>query len=120
MRLAALRDRLYEALCRSLPGVGLNGSLDRRLPHNLSVHFPGVSAESLLLAIDDVALSSGSACSSGTIEPSYVLKACGVADDLALSSIRFGLGRFTTAEEVDYVADKVSAVVRHRREAAHV
>ena len=120
VRLAALRDRLYEALCRSLPGVGLNGSLDRRLPHNLSVHFPGVSAESLLLAIDDVALSSGSACSSGTIEPSYVLKACGVADDLALSSIRFGLGRFTTAEEVDYVAHKVGAVVRHLREAAHV
>jgi cysteine desulfurase len=117
-RLAALRDRLYEALCRTLPGVGLNGSLERRLPHNLSVHFTGVPGESILLAVDDVALSSGSACSSGSVEPSYVLKACGIADDLALSSVRFGLGRFTTDEEVDYVADKVGVVIRQLRGAA--
>jgi cysteine desulfurase len=118
VRLARLRDRLYDALRRSLPGVGLNGSLDRRLPHNLSVHFAGVPGESILLAIDDIALSSGSACASGTIEPSYVLKACGIADDLALSSIRFGLGRFTTDEDVDYAAEKVGAVIRQLRAAA--
>jgi cysteine desulfurase len=120
VRLAALRDRLYSALRRHLDGVGLNGSLDRRLPHNLSVHFMDVPGESILLAVDDIALSSGSACSSGTIEPSYVLKACGVSDDLALSSIRFGLGRFTTDEEIDYAATKVCAVVRHLKSAARV
>jgi cysteine desulfurase len=98
--------------------VGLNGSLERRLPHNLSVHFTGVPGESILLAVDDVALSSGSACSSGSVEPSYVLKACGITDDLALSSVRFGLGRFTTDEEVDYVADKVGVVIRQLRGAA--
>jgi len=118
VRLAALRNRLFEALCRNLPGVGLNGSLDGRLPHNLSVHFTGVAGESILLAIDDIALSSGSACASGAIEPSYVLKACGISDDLALSSIRFGLGRFTTEDEIEYAAEKVSAVIRHLRRAA--
>jgi len=118
VRLARLRDRLYDALRRNLPGVGLNGSLDRRLPHNLSLHFTGVPGESILLAIDDIALSSGSACASGTIEPSYVLKACGIADDLALSSIRFGLGRFTTDEDVDYAAEKMGAVIRQLRAAA--
>jgi len=118
VRLARLRDRLYDALRRNLPGVGLNGSLDRRLPHNLSLHFTGVPGESILLAIDDIALSSGSACASGTIEPSYVLKACGIADDLSLSSIRFGLGRFTTDEDVDYAAEKMGAVIRQLRAAA--
>jgi cysteine desulfurase len=118
-RLKTLRDRLYEALCNNVPGVGLNGSLDRRLPHNLSVHFTGVPGEAILLAIDDIALSSGSACSSGTVEPSYVLKACGVADDLALSSVRFGLGRFTTGDEIEYAVDKVAAVIRHLRGSAH-
>jgi len=122
-RLSALRDRLYEGLCRNLPGVGLNGSLERRLPHNLSVHFAGVSGEAILVAIDDLALSSGSACASGSIEPSYVLKACGISEDLALSSIRFGLGRFTTVEEIDYAIDKVTSVIRHLRRShasAHV
>ena len=121
---AAGRDRAAERrcatactrrLCRTLPGVGLNGALERRLPHNLSVHFTGVAGESILLAIDDIALSSGSACSSGTIEPSYVLKACGITDDLALSSIRFGLGRFTTEEEIDYAVEKVGAVIADLR-----
>jgi cysteine desulfurase len=114
-RLSALRDRLYEGLCRNLPGVGLNGSLERRLPHNLSVHFAGVAGEAILVAIDDLALSSGSACASGSVEPSYVLKACGISDDLALSSIRFGLGRFTTAEEIDYAIEKVTSVIRQLR-----
>jgi cysteine desulfurase len=118
VRLKALRDRLHAALCRTVPGVGLNGSLDGRLPHNLSVHFTGVPGESILLAVDDIALSSGSACSSGTVEPSYVLKACGIADDLALSSIRFGLGRFTTDEEIDYAVEKVRSVIQHLRGSA--
>ena len=119
VRLKALRDRLYAGALQHVPGVGLNGSLDRRLPHNLSVHFTGVPGESILLAIDDIALSSGSACSSGTVEPSYVLKACGIADDLALSSIRFGLGRFTTDEEIDYAVEKVRSVIQHLRGSAH-
>jgi cysteine desulfurase len=114
-RLAAMRNRLYETLCARLPGVGLNGTLDRRLPHNLSVHFTGVEGESILMAIDDIALSSGSACSSGTIEPSYVLKACGIPDQLALASVRFGLGRFTTDEEIDYTIEKVAKVITHMR-----
>jgi cysteine desulfurase len=114
-RLAAMRNRLYESLCARLPGVGLNGTLDRRLPHNLSVHFTGVEGESILMAIDDIALSSGSACSSGTIEPSYVLKACGIPDQLALASVRFGLGRFTTDEEIDYAIEKVTKVIAHMR-----
>ena len=114
-RLARLRDRLYETLCRRLPGVGLNGTLDNRLPHNLSVNFAGVDGESILMAVDDVCLSSGSACSSGKVEPSYVLTACGVPADLALASVRFGLGRFTTEDEVDYAAGKVASVIAHLR-----
>ena len=115
VRLRALRDRLYEGLRRNLPDVGLNGSLERRLPHNLSVHFAGVAGEAILVAIDDLALSTGSACASGSIEPSYVLKACGTPEDLALSSLRFGLGRFTTGEEIEYAIEKVSGVIRHLR-----
>ena len=114
-RLAGLRDRLYERLSAALPGVGLNGTLERRLPHNLSVHFTGVAGETILMAIEDIALSSGSACSSGSVEPSYVLKACGIPDDLAIASVRFGLGRFTTEEEVDYAAAKVADVIAHLR-----
>jgi cysteine desulfurase len=121
-RLGALRDRLLERLSARLPGVGLNGPRDNRLPHNLNVHFSGVEGESILMAIDEIALSSGSACSSGAIEPSYVLKAIGMRDSLALASVRFGLGRFTTEEEVDYAADKVASVITHlraRRAGAH-
>jgi cysteine desulfurase len=114
-RLSALRDRLYARLTAAVPGVGLNGTMSDRLPHNLSVHFTGVEGEAILMAVDDIALSSGSACSSGTIEPSYVLKACGVRDELALASIRVGLGRFTTEEEVDYAADKIAKVIEHLR-----
>jgi cysteine desulfurase len=114
-RLAAMRTRLFEDLRRALPGVGLNGSLEHRLPHNLSVHFTGVEGAAILLAVDDVCLSSGSACSSGQVEPSYVLKACGIPDDLALSSVRFGLGRFTTDEEIDYAVAKVTTVIGHLR-----
>jgi cysteine desulfurase len=121
LRLAVLRDRLLDRLAARLPGVGLNGPRERRLPHNLNVHFTGVEGESILMAIDDIALSSGSACSSGSVEPSYVLKAIGVPDGLALASVRFGLGRFTSQEEVDYAAEKVPRVIeqlRSRRAAA--
>ena len=103
---AALRDRLNEKLHEGLDEIYINGSMEHRLPHNLNISFAYVEGESLLMGINDVAVSSGSACTSASLEPSYVLKALGAGDDLAHSSIRFGLGRFTTEEEVDYVADE--------------
>jgi cysteine desulfurase len=115
-RLRALRDKLMNKLMTELDAVYINGSLDRRLPHNLNISFAYVEGESLLMGINDVAVSSGSACTSATLEPSYVLKALGAGDDLAHSSIRFGLGRFNTEEEVDYVGDKVIDVVKKLRE----
>ena len=90
--------------------------MEHRLPHNLNISFAYVEGESLLMGINDVAVSSGSACTSASLEPSYVLKALGAGDDLAHSSIRFGLGRWTTEEEVDYVADKLIDVVTRLRE----
>ena len=115
-RLASLRDKLKERLFRNLDEIYLNGSMEHRLPHNLNISFAYVEGESLLMGINDVAVSSGSACTSATLEPSYVLKALGAGDDLAHSSIRFGLGRFNTEEEVDYVADRVVEVVKKLRE----
>lgn len=115
-RLGALRDRLKEGLLRGLDEVYVNGSMTHRLPHNLNLSFASVDGESLLMGINDVAVSSGSACTSAKMEPSYVLKALGVNDDLAHSSIRFGLGRFNTQEEVDYVVPRVVEVVGRLRE----
>jgi len=115
-RLTALRDRLLAALRAEVSDLHVNGSLDARLPHNLNVSFPGVPGESLLLGIDDICVSAGSACSSGSEEPPYVLKALGMDADLARASIRFGLGRYTTEEEIDYTASKVAAVVRQLRQ----
>jgi cysteine desulfurase len=115
-QLRGLRDRLKENLFRRLDEVYVNGSLEHRLPHNLNVSFAFVEGESLLMGINDVAVSSGSACTSATLEPSYVLKALGVGEDLAHTSIRFGLGRFNTEEEVDYVADRVVETVNRLRE----
>lgn len=115
-RLTGLRDHLKQKLESSLDYVHVNGSMEHRLPGNLNMSFVYVEGESLLMGINDVAVSSGSACTSATLEPSYVLKALGLGDDVAHSSIRFGLGRFTTAAEVDYVADKVIDVVRKLRE----
>jgi cysteine desulfurase len=115
-RLRALRDRLNGALHRSLDEIYINGSMEHRLPHNLNISFAYVEGESLLMGINDVAVSSGSACTSASLEPSYVLKALGAGDDLAHSSIRFGLGRWTTEEEVDYVVEKLTNVVRRLRE----
>jgi len=115
-RLRRLRDRLNEKLHRNLDEIYINGSTEHRLPHNLNISFAYVEGESLLMGINDVAVSSGSACTSASLEPSYVLKALGAGDDLAHSSIRFGLGRWTTDEEVDYVVDKLTSVVRRLRE----
>ena len=106
-RLGALRDRLLAALRAGLTDVTINGSLEHRLPNNLNMSFNFVEGESLLMALRDVALSSGSACTSASLEPSYVLHSMGVTDDAAHSSLRFGLGRFTTEEELDYVAKLV-------------
>ncbi len=100
-RIRMLRDRLYNGL-KDIEEVHLNGDMDRRVPHNLNVSFNFVEGESLIMAIKDLAVSSGSACTSASLEPSYVLRALGRSDELAHSSIRFSIGRFTTEEEVDY------------------
>jgi len=115
-RMAYLRDKLRRKLESELDEVYVNGTMESRLPNNLNISFAYVEGESLLMGINDIAVSSGSACTSATLEPSYVLKALGAGDDLAHSSIRFGLGRFNTEEEVDYVAEKVIDVVRKLRE----
>ncbi len=114
-RLAALRDRLRAKLEAGLDEIYVNGSMEHRLPNNLNMSFAFVEGESLLMGIGDVAVSSGSACTSATLEPSYVLKALGVGDDLAHTSVRFGLGRFNTEEEIDYVAARVIEVVKKLR-----
>ncbi len=100
-RIRMLRDRLYAGL-KDIEEVHLNGDMDQRVPHNLNVSFNFVEGESLIMAIKDLAVSSGSACTSASLEPSYVLRALGRSDELAHSSIRFSIGRFTTEEEVDY------------------
>jgi cysteine desulfurase len=115
-RLSAMRDRLNKKFHDNLDEIYINGSMEHRLPHNLNISFAYVEGESLLMGINDVAVSSGSACTSASLEPSYVLKALGAGDDLAHSSIRFGLGRWTTDEEVDYVVEKLTSVVRRLRE----
>jgi cysteine desulfurase len=116
VRLRRLRDKLKDTLSSSLEEVYINGSMEHRLPHNLNMSFAYVEGESLLMGINDIAVSSGSACTSATLEPSYVLKALGLGDDLAHTSIRFGLGRFTTEEEIDYVGKKMIDVVNKLRE----
>jgi len=115
-RLKGLRERLRKGLEAKLDEVFINGSMEHRLPNNLNMSFAYVEGESLLMGINDIAVSSGSACTSATLEPSYVLKALGVGEDLAHTSIRFGLGRFNTPEEVDYVVDKMVQVVSKLRE----
>jgi cysteine desulfurase len=115
-RILALRERLHKALAKNLDELVVNGSADKRLPGNLNISFAFVEGEAMIMAIKDVAVSSGSACTSASLEPSYVLHAMGVGDDMAHSSIRFGLGRFTTEEEVDYVADLVTRKVQKLRD----
>ena len=113
-KLALLRDRLLNGLTAQLEGVVVNGSLERRLPNNLHVSFSGVDGESLLIGIGDIAVSSGSACSSASATPSHVLRAI-LGDDVPAAAIRFGLGRFTTEDEIDYAIEKFTTVVRHLR-----
>ncbi|MFH1742565.1 MAG: IscS subfamily cysteine desulfurase [bacterium] len=115
-RLLYLRERLYEGITKSLDEVYLNGHPTQRLPGSLNLSFAYVEGESLLMGLPDVAISSGSACTSASLEPSYVLKAMGVNDELAHTSLRFGLGRFNTEDEVDYIIDKVIKVVKKLRD----
>ncbi|WP_179955532.1 IscS subfamily cysteine desulfurase [Chondromyces crocatus] len=115
-KLFGLRERLRLRLMKELDELRVNGSMKSRLPGNLNVSFSFVEGEALMMAIKDVAVSSGSACTSASLEPSYVLHAMGVGDDLAHSSIRFGIGRFNTEEEIDYVADLVIGKVKKLRE----
>jgi cysteine desulfurase len=115
-KIAGLRERLRSRIMSRLDEVYINGSIAHRLPGNLNISFNFVEGEGLMMAMKDVAVSSGSACTSASLEPSYVLRALGVGDELAHSSIRFGLGRFNTEEEVDYVADLVVSKVKGLRE----
>lgn len=117
-RLAALRDRLRDGLLAALQGIHVNGSLEHRLPNNLNVSFRGVELAALMMDLNDIALSSGSACTSATPEPSYVLKALGVPEELAQTPLRFGLGRFNTEEEIDYTVGRVVDAVKRLREMA--
>ncbi len=116
-RLAALRDRLQEQIVSKVDEAYVNGHPDRRLPHNLNISFAYVEGESVLMGLNrEAALASGSACTSATLEPSYVISALGVDSELAHSSIRFGLHRFSTEEEVDFVAQKTIEVIHRLRE----
>jgi len=115
-KLIALRDRLQDRVMEELPDAVINGDPEQRLPHLTNISFPYVEGESLLMGIKEVAVSSGSACTSASLEPSYVLKSLGLGDELAHSSIRFSLGRFTTEEEVDFAADRVITEVKRLRE----
>jgi cysteine desulfurase len=115
-RIAGLRNRLHEKIEAGLDEVYVNGSMEHRLPGNLNMSFAGIDGEELMTAIDDIAVSSGAACTSAHVEPSYVLKALGISDELAQSSIRFGIGRFNSDAEIDYVAEKVVHTVQQLRE----
>src|SRR5262249_31075787 len=114
-RLLALRERLHRAIAERVSGVRLNGHPADRLPGNLNLSFVDVDGEALMMAMRDVAVSSGSACSAADPEPSHVLRAMGLGEDLARSSLRFGLGRFTTEEEVDFAVEAVASAVRRLR-----
>jgi cysteine desulfurase len=116
VRLARMRDRLLQGLVNALDGVRVNGSLERRLPHNLHLSFEGIEGEALLMALGDIAVSTGSACSSGSQKPSHVLEAIGAVGEGAGASIRFGLGRWTADADIDFALDRVTTVVRSLRE----
>ncbi len=116
VRLRALRDRLHRGITARLTETYVNGSLEHRLPGNLNISFAFVEGESLLMALKDVAVSSGSACTSASLEPSYVLRALGIGDELAHTSIRFGIGRFNTEAEIDYTIELVVRAVTRLRE----
>lgn len=115
-RLRMLRDRFYNAINEQLSEVYLNGDLDSRIPGNLNLSFAYVEGEGLMMGIKDLAVSSGSACTSASLEPSYVLRALGVEEELAHTSLRIGLGRFSTAEDVDFAVERIVREVRRLRE----
>jgi cysteine desulfurase len=115
-RMAGLRNRLRDRLTAALTDVSINGSMEHRLPGNLNMSFQHVEGEELMTALNDIAVSSGAACTSDKVEPSYVLKALGLTDDAASSALRFGIGRFNTEAEIDYVAGRVIEVVKSLRE----
>jgi cysteine desulfurase len=119
-RLIGLRERLKDGIFSQLDDVQNNGHAVQRLPGNLNLSFAYVEGESLLMGLKDIAVSTGSACTSATLEPSYVLKAIGLADELAYSAIRFGLGRFTSEEEIDFTIKRVVEEVRRLREMSPV
>ena len=119
-RLVALRERLKDGILEQLDEVQINGHAVQRLPGNLNLSFAYIEGESLLMGLKDIAVSTGSACTSASLEPSYVLKAIGLADELAYSAIRFGLGRFTSQEEIDYTVKRVVEEVRRLREMSPV
>ena len=115
-RLSALRDQLENGILSQLDGVQVNGSRRERIPQTTNLSFGWIEGESLMMAIKDIAVSSGSACTSASLEPSYVLRSLGIGDDMAHASVRFGLGRSTTQEEIDYTIAKVVAGVRRLRD----
>ncbi|MFO1189200.1 MAG: aminotransferase class V-fold PLP-dependent enzyme [Alphaproteobacteria bacterium] len=120
-RLRSLRDRLWQALSAARPDLAINGNPDRRLPGNLNLRLPGIDANKLMAALPDIAISSGSACMAAEIEPSYVLRALGLSDAEAASSVRIGLGRFTTAAEIDRAAKRLIEAARAQaKDAAQV
>lgn len=114
-RLAALRERLRDSLARRVPGLVVNGDLDHRLPGSLNVSVPGTTAPDLIEACQSIAISTGSACTSASVEPSYVLRALGLSDERANASVRLGLGRFTTEADVDFAADAIAAAAARLR-----
>ncbi|MEW6510242.1 MAG: cysteine desulfurase family protein [Bacteroidota bacterium] len=111
-RVRALRDRLVAGLLAGVPGIRVNGHPVERLPHNANITFPGIQADAMMMAMKDIAVSSGSACSTASPEPSHVLRAIGLSREDALSSLRFGLSRFTNAGEIDYAIDRVTETAR--------
>jgi cysteine desulfurase len=114
-RIRALRDRLLEGL-KDIEEVYINGDIDKRVPHNLNMSFNFVEGESLIMALKDIAISSGSACTSASLEPSYVLRALGRDDELAHSSLRFSIGRFTTEQDVDHAIQVIRSAVSKLRD----
>jgi cysteine desulfurase len=114
-RLRFLRDKLESGICKRVEGVHVNGDSDNRLAHMTNLMFEGVPGDSMLMALEDIAVSSGSACTSASLEPSYVLRACGVPRELAFSSLRYSLGRSTTEEEIDYAIEKTVDCITNLR-----
>ena len=115
VRTAKLRDRLWDGLSQQLTEITMNGHPEHRLPNTLNVSFLYVEGESMMMGMSEIAVSSGSACTSASLEPSYVLRGLGMGDDVAHSSIRFSLGRFTTEEDIEYTVEQVVQAVNHLR-----